>query len=166
MFVLLGLVALLLIIGAVVLAFTGFDSVQTGVQSRALRDTLAQIPPHSGARRLHQDAASGSNERCGTALYFELYGSNADIATIRQYYTLEFRGRGWVEAENGFYPSESSRVDFLPISGAPTPPNNIAGITLPPGVINALRTPNLTAYALVITGWRGDVCPERNLSAG
>lgn len=166
MFLLLGLVALLLIIGAIVLAFTGFDSVQTGVQTRALQDVLGQIPPMSGARRLHQDSAAGSSQRCGAAVYFELYATNATLASAEQYYTLEFRGRGWVEAQNGFYPSESTRVDFLPISGAPTPPNNIAGIALPPAIINALRVQNMTAYALVITGWRGDLCPERNLGGG
>lgn len=166
MFVLLGLVALLLIIGAVALAFTGFGSVQTGVQTRALQEALSQIPPMSGARRLHQDSAAGSSQRCGTGVYFELYATNTAMESAEQYYTLEFRGRGWVEAQNGFYPSESTRVDFLPISGAPTPPNNIAGIALPPAIINALRAPDITAYALVITGWRGDLCPERNLSGG
>lgn len=163
MFLLLGLVALLLIIGAIVLAFTGFDSVQTGVQTRALQDTLSQIPPMSGSRRLYQDTAAGSSQRCGAAVYFELYAANVSLESAEQYYTLEFRRRGWVEAQNGFYPSASTRVDFLPISGGTTPPNNIAGIALPPAIINAVRTPDITAYALVITGWRGDLCPERNL---
>lgn len=168
LFVLLALVAVLLIAGALTLAFSGYQSVQTGVQARRLRDTLAQIPPLPGARRLHTAGAAGDGGRCSAALYIEVYAASADPEAVAAHYAREFRSRGWVEARGGHYPAEALRVDFQQLStiggtGAPPSLTSVAGLSLPPDVQNALRAPGVTGYALVIAGWDADQCPERNL---
>lgn len=157
---LLGLVALLLIVGALVLAFSGFDTFQSGIGVEALREIIAPIPPYPTSRLLYQGDQTASG-RCGETSYFEVYVAGGAVETAQAHYDRHFRQRGWIVNRGGYYPAESRRVDFV------TPlPASISGVTLPPGVINAARAPGAAAFALVVAGWNGETCPQRNLSAG
>lgn len=155
-----GLVALLLLAGALVLAFSSFERFQSGIGVEALREVIAPLPPLTGSRLLYQGERTASG-RCGDAVYVQVYATSAALETVTRHYDRLFRQRGWVAARGGYYPAEARRVDLV----SPLPPA-VNGVALPVPVLNAARSPGTTAFALTVTGWEGAACPERNLSSG
>lgn len=158
MIALLILVAVGLMIGAVVLAFSGSTTFQTGVQVQLLQEAFRGVPPVPGSRLMFSDESRYDD--CGTALYFELYLTRTAAEAVRTHYTRQFQQRGWVTdpRTDTTYLSETMRVDIVePV------PQSVGGVRIPPNVI-AARSPDTTLYAIVVTGWRGDLCPNLNRS--
>jgi hypothetical protein len=152
------LIAVGLILGAVALAFAGSTRFQSGVQAQMLREAFRGVPPVSGSRLLYTDESQFEN--CGTALYFELYLTRAEAEAVDSHYARQFQQRGWVTdpRTGSTYLSETTQVDVVePV------PQAIGGVRIPQNIF-AARQPDTTLYAVVVTGWRGDLCPNLNRS--
>jgi hypothetical protein len=154
---LLVLVAGILIAGAVLFAFSGFERFQTDARGGILRELSASIPPQTGQQRLF--FGTGGFERCDEVVYFEVYATRSEFAAVREAYARTFLQRGWPEVQGGaFYANPITRLELIE-----RVPQAIAGVTIPGNVFAAQAT--ATLYALVFRTWDGTLCPERNLSA-
>lgn len=157
--VVLAIVALALIVIALLLAFTTTERFQTGAQSALLRDVLRQVAIYPGGRPLF--SGENSADRCDTVIVFDVWAARTNADEVRVHFEQQFNSRGWlVHPQTGsVYPAETTRLDLLePVS------SSIAGVAIPPGV-QAARSPDVTLYALIVTGWDGRACPQLNRSA-
>ncbi len=157
--VILAIVALALIVIALMLTLVTTDRFQTGAQSTLLRDVLRQVVVYPGGRLMF--SGQNSAARCDTALIFDVWAARATPDEVREHFERQYLSRGWlIHPQTGsVYPTETARIDLIEPVG-----NTIAGVTIPAGVL-AARSPDVTLYALLITGWNGRACPELNRSA-
>lgn len=156
--VLLVLIAMGLIVGAVALAFSGSTRFQSGVQVQLLREVFRAVPSPSGSRLLYSDESRF--DECGSALYFDIYLTRATAEAVHTHYERQFQQRGWITdpRTGNTYLNETIQVDIVePIPQA-------IGARIPPNIL-AARQPDMTLFTVVITGWRGDLCPHLNRSS-
>jgi hypothetical protein len=159
MLVLLVLVAMGLIVGAIALAFSGSTRFQSGVQVQLLRESFRGVPPPSGSRMLYSDESRF--DECGSALYFDIYITRSGAEAVQTHYQRQFQQRGWVTdpRTGNTYLNETMQVDIVqPV------PQAIGGAQIPPNIL-AARQLDTTMFAVVVTGWRGDLCPNLNRSS-
>jgi hypothetical protein len=157
--VILAIIALALIVVALLLVFVTTDRFEAGAQSSLLRDTLRQVAVYPGARLMF--SGENSATRCDTVIVFDVWAARAEPDEVRIHFEQQFNSRGWlVNPQTGsVYPAETTKIDVLePVT------NNIAGVAIPASVL-AVRSPDATLYALVVTGWNGRECPQLNRSA-
>jgi hypothetical protein len=94
-------------------------------------------------------------------IVFDVWAVRAEPNEVRTHFEQQFNSHGWlVNPQTGsIYPAETMKIDVLePVT------NNIAGVAIPASVL-AARSPDVTLYALVVTGWNGRECPQLNRSA-
>lgn len=154
-----GLLALAAIAGAVVLAFSGTQTIQSGIRTQMLREISRQLPPVTGARLLFSGESRAPE--CGAALIFEVWSTSGTMESVRTSYTQQVQRLGWVldPRTGSIYPTETTRIELV----SPVP-QAVGGVTIPPGV-QAGTAPGSVTYVVIVTGWQGDRCPQWNRSA-
>ncbi|HEX2618791.1 MAG TPA: hypothetical protein VHL11_01555, partial [Phototrophicaceae bacterium] len=160
------LLAMSLIIGAVWLALSGTNTIQSSILTKMLHETVHDIVPYSGSRLMYSDEFRSS--RCGASGYvvgyFEIFSAGASMDTVRTYYSRQFQRHGWAENQTtgSVYPSPSTSASVaMQLDLVEPVPLAIGGIQIPPRVL-AARSPDRSLYAVVVTGWDADQCPQLN----